>query len=51
MLNNSSYNKFKQKREEALLGGGQERIAKQHKLGKLTSIERIEVLLDTNYFE
>ena len=51
MLNNSSYNKFKQKREEALLGGGQERIAKQHKLGKLTARERIEVLLDTNSFE
>ena len=51
MLNNSSYNKFKQKREEALLGGGQEKIAKQHKLGKLTARERIEVLLDTNSFE
>lgn len=51
MLNSSSYNKFKQKKEEALLGGGQERIAKQHKLGKLTARERIEVLLDTNSFE
>lgn len=51
MLNSSSYNKFKKKREEALLGGGQERIAKQHKLGKLTARERIEVLLDTNSFE
>ena len=51
MLNSSSYNKFKKKREEALLGGGQEKIAKQHKLGKLTARERIEVLLDTNSFE
>ena len=51
MLNNSVYNKFNKKREEALLGGGQERIAKQHKQGKLTARERIEVLLDSGSFE
>ncbi len=51
MLNNTSYNNFNAKREEALLGGGQERIAKQHKAGKLTARERIEVLLDTGSFE
>lgn len=51
MLNSFSYNKFNQKREEALLGGGQEKIAKQHKQGKLTARERIEVLLDSGSFE
>lgn len=51
MLNNSTYKKFNQKREEALLGGGAEKIAKQHKQGKLTARERIEVLLDSDSFE
>ena len=51
MLNNPAYTKFNQKREEALLGGGHEKIAKQHKQGKLTARERIEVLLDSNSFE
>ena len=43
MLNGFNYNKFNQKKEEALLGGGQEKIAKQHKQGKLTAREQ-EVL-------
>jgi len=51
MLNNSNYARFNQKREEALLGGGTEKIAKQHKQGKLTARERIEVLLDSGSFE
>ena len=51
MLNGFNYNKFNQKKEEALLGGGQEKIAKQHKQGKLTARERIEVLLDSGSFE
>src|SRR4029079_16032835 len=33
-------------REEARLGGGQERIEQQHARGKLTARERIELLLD-----
>lgn len=36
---------------EALLGGGQGRIEKQHAKGKLTARERIEVLLDPYSFE
>ncbi len=40
-----------QKREEALIGGGFEKIGKQHDQGKLTARERIEVLLDPNSFE
>ena len=36
---------------EAKLGGGQKRIDKQHKKGKLTARERIEYLLDDGSFE
>ncbi|MFO8054829.1 MAG: acyl-CoA carboxylase subunit beta [Bacteroidales bacterium] len=39
------------KREEAKLGGGQKRIDAQHKKGKLTARERIELLLDEGSFE
>lgn len=39
------------KREEARLGGGQNRIDAQHDKGKLTARERIEVLLDEDSFE
>ena len=36
---------------EALLGGGAERIESQHRRGKLTARERIELLLDEGSFE
>jgi len=36
---------------EALLGGGQQRIDAQHKRGKLTARERINLLLDEGTFE
>ncbi len=39
------------KREQAQLGGGEARIAKQHEQHKLTARERIEVLLDKGSFE
>ena len=39
------------KRELARLGGGQKRIDAQHKKGKLTARERIELLLDEGTFE
>ncbi len=42
---------LKQKRAEALLGGGQIRIDQQHKRGKLTARERIDILLDKGSFE
>ena len=42
---------LEQKKQEALLGGGAKRIESQHKKGKLTARERIEVLLDSNSFE
>ena len=39
------------KKAEALKGGGQDRIASQHKKGKLTARERLHFLLDENSFE
>ncbi len=38
-------------REEARLGGGEKRIESQHKKGKYTARERIEILLDDGSFE
>jgi acetyl-CoA carboxylase carboxyltransferase component len=42
--------KLRKLREEARLGGGVERIAKQHAAGKLTARERLELLLDPGSF-
>ncbi|MCL2076450.1 MAG: acyl-CoA carboxylase subunit beta [Betaproteobacteria bacterium] len=42
---------LEKKRESARLGGGQQRIDNQHKKGKLTARERIELLLDPDTFE
>ena len=42
---------LEERRKEARLGGGQERIDAQHSKGKLTARERIEVLLDNGSFE
>jgi propionyl-CoA carboxylase beta chain len=42
---------LERRREEARRGGGTERIAAQHKRGKLTARERLEVLLDGESFE
>jgi len=39
------------KRAESLLGGGQARIAQQHKKQKLTARERVELLVDPGSFE
>src|SRR3989338_3792132 len=43
--------KLNQKRESAKQGGGAKRIEDQHKKGKLTARERLEVLLDPGSFE
>lgn len=43
--------KLARKNAEALLGGGQNRIDAQHKKGKLTARERVEILLDEGSFE
>ena len=39
------------RRAQARLGGGQERIEAQHRRGKLTARERLDVLLDEGSFE
>ncbi|MCI4644910.1 MAG: acyl-CoA carboxylase subunit beta [Hyphomonadaceae bacterium] len=39
------------RRERARLGGGENRIARQHEKGKLTARERVETLLDEGSFE
>ncbi len=41
---------LRRRREAALQGGGKERVARQHKAGKLTARERIERLLDKGSF-
>ncbi len=40
-----------EKREQAKLGGGINRVERQHEKGKLTARERIELLLDDGSFE
>jgi propionyl-CoA carboxylase beta chain len=42
---------LEERRAKARLGGGEKRIAQQHRLGKLTARERIDVLLDEGSFE
>jgi propionyl-CoA carboxylase beta chain len=43
--------RLEQKRAAAQLGGGADRIAAQHRRGKLTARERLELLLDPGSFE
>ena len=47
---NEANKELDRRREKALLGGGQNRIDKQHASGKLTARERIEMLLDPGTF-
>jgi propionyl-CoA carboxylase beta chain len=42
---------LEEKRAAARMGGGEKRIAAQHKKGKLTARERIDLLLDVDSFE
>jgi propionyl-CoA carboxylase beta chain len=42
---------LEEKRAASYLGGGQERIERQHAKGKLTARERLDVLLDEGSFE
>uniref|UniRef100_A0AAQ5YUH7 Propionyl-CoA carboxylase beta chain, mitochondrial n=1 Tax=Amphiprion ocellaris TaxID=80972 RepID=A0AAQ5YUH7_AMPOC len=42
--------RIEKKRKAALVGGGQKRIDAQHKRGKLTARERVELLLDPESF-
>ena len=43
--------RLEQLRRESVLGGGQDRIDRQHKAGKLTARERLDVLLDFGTFQ
>jgi len=45
------FNELSKKKSEALLGGGKDKIEAQHKKGKLTARERIELLVDEGSFE
>ncbi|GFU32401.1 hypothetical protein TNCV_3611691 [Trichonephila clavipes] len=41
---------YKRERKRAILGGGDKRIEAQHKKGKLTARERIQLLMDVGTF-
>lgn len=45
------FERLEAKKSEAKLGGGKKRIESQHKKGKLTARERIELLFDKGSFE
>ena len=47
----SKRKKLDEKNAEAALGGGENRIAAQHKKGKLTARERVTLLVDKDSFE
>jgi propionyl-CoA carboxylase beta chain len=51
MTNEEKRALLEDKKAEALLGGGLKRIDDQHKKGKLTARERIELLMDEGTFE
>ena len=42
---------LQKRREKAMLGGGADKLEKQHKEGKLTARERIDVMVDPGSFE
>ncbi|HEX2683172.1 MAG TPA: acyl-CoA carboxylase subunit beta, partial [Ferruginibacter sp.] len=45
------FDELERKNQEALLGGGEKRIEQQHKKGKLSARERIDLLMDEGSFE
>ena len=47
---NEAVKELDNRRQKALMGGGQSKIDKQHAGGKMTARERIEVLLDPGTF-
>lgn len=49
--NQQKFELLQRKNQEALMGGGEARIAAQHKKGKLTARERLHMLLDEGSFE
>lgn len=51
MASNPKVERLEKLRQEALKGGGEARIEKQHHKGKLTARERIDLLVDKGSFE
>ncbi|MBT6994047.1 MAG: methylmalonyl-CoA carboxyltransferase, partial [Candidatus Cloacimonetes bacterium] len=51
MSNLAKIKELREKRTETRLGGGEKRIEAQHKKGKLTARERLNILLDPDSFE
>ena len=51
MQHQDRINELIEKRGKARLGGGEKRIDSQHKKGKFTARERIDMLLDEDSFE
>ena len=45
------FDQLEAKKAEAVLGGGEKRIESQHKKGKLTARERVDLLLDHGSFQ
>lgn len=50
MSTRDKINELIQKKEKLELGGGTDKIAKQHEAGKMTARERIDMLFDANSF-
>ncbi len=50
MANVDPLERLRRRSAEARIGGGEERVAKQHEAGKLTARERIDALLDPGSF-
>jgi len=48
---NNRTDELAQRRQAALVGGGEKRIAQQHQKGKLTARERLQLLFDDGSFE
>ena len=50
MNNNPAYEEFTRRNQAAEAGGGTDKVEKQHKAGRMTALERIEMLLDQGTF-
>ncbi len=50
MTTDEKIEQLREKRSQARLGGGQERIDRQHEKGKMTARERVETLVDPGSF-
>lgn len=51
MWNNDFFNELNSRRQKVFLGGGRERIDKQHAKGKLTARERLALLFDDGQYQ